>query len=453
MKAAIASVAAVAALASTGVDAKVARCPALEKGKKIAKSSAKTVKQSLLRKAVTVKKNPGVGADLEKVKAGMDQVYKDGYYHVACVNDGMRISADKHTLNGQRNYAAQNLDVSIVWYNTLVAEEDREAMTHGVCYNFCRRVEGMNYFGLQNGRGCYCTPYYKQEVGAGSEDCDMACDGNTATFCGGQTKSDIFQMHWCGDVSENLVTAIDLVQGKRMDLDEQTAALNGCAESVQTAGDSLQQQAAKNGDKFLGGWAQRAKVAAGVYKKLTRSADKTFGSANEAEMAARALQSQDSSSPDVAKAAEAAIDELDLQEVHVSDALDEVSERLGECQAAKMSDGERLKSEYFNVAKWTAKGFEEHSTSCAGEPIGAPSSRSPAECADLCDATVAPAKCVGFQSYKDTCVLLSAITEVSYYTAGSECTDADKAMCRLKMSESVGFAPKNGVAKQDRCFY
>lgn len=373
MKAAIAFVAA-GALAS-GVEAKVARCPALEKGMKAAKVAVakKTiVKQSLLRKAfATGKKNPGVGADLEKVKEGMSQVYKDGYYHVACVNDGMRQSADKHTLAGQRNYAAQNLDVSIVWYDTIVASEDREPMTHGVCYNFCRRVEGMNFFGLQNGRGCYCTPYYKQEVGAGSEDCDKACDGNPATMCGGQTKSDIFQMHWCGDVSENLESAIGLVEGKRMDLDEQTAALNGCAESVQTAGDELQQQAAKNGDKHVGGWAQRAKVAAGVYKKLTRSSDKTFGAAQEAEMTARSLQSQDSSSPDVAKAAEAAIDELDVVEVHVADALDEVSERLGECQAAGKSDGERLKTEYFNVAKWTAKGFEEHSTSCAGTAIGA----------------------------------------------------------------------------------
>ena len=33
----------------------------------------------------------------------------------------------------------------------------------------------------------------------------------------------------------------------------------------------------RNGDKHVGGWAQRAKVAAGVYKKLTRSSDKTFG--------------------------------------------------------------------------------------------------------------------------------------------------------------------------------
>jgi hypothetical protein len=310
----------------------------------------------------------------------------------------------------------------------------------------------MNYFGLQNGRGCYCTPYYKQEVGAGSENCDAPCDGNPATMCGGKTKSDIYQMHWCGDVSENLVTAIDLVEGKRMDLDEQNTALEGCAGDVQKAGDDLQAQAAKNGDKFLGGHAQRAKVAAGVYTKLTRSADKVFGSANEAEMVAKGLQAQDSSSPDVAKAAESAIDELDMQQVSVEDTLDEVSLRLGECMASGKSTGEKLKAEYFNVAKWTAKGFEEHSTSCAGAPIGAPSSRTAAECADLCDATVSPMKCVGFQSYKSTCVLFSGITEVSYYDE-KDCANAEGAMCYLKMSESVGFKPKDGVSKQGRCFY
>ena len=69
------------------------RCPALD-----LKSAPKT---SLLQKLV----NPGVGADLKKVKDGMNQVYKDGYYEVACVNDGMRVNADKHG-DGKFKYAA-----------------------------------------------------------------------------------------------------------------------------------------------------------------------------------------------------------------------------------------------------------------------------------------------------------------------------------------------------------
>lgn len=453
MKAAVATVAAVA-LAS-GVDAKVKRCPALEKGKKA----------SLLRKAMSVKTtNPGVGSDLEKIKSTMDQVYKDGYYHVACVNDGMRMHADKHTLKGQRSYAAQNLDISIVWYGEKggvgPAKEDEEEMTHSVCYNFCRRVEGMNYFGLQNGRDCYCTPYYKQEVGAGSEDCDMPCDGNNAILCGGKTKSDIFQMHHCGDVDKNLVSALELSASVTADLDEQNSALVGCADTVQDAGVALQQTAAKNGDKFLGGHAQNAKIIAGSYKKLTRSADKTRGAATEAEMRASALKTSDLTTPENAKAAEDSIDELDLAEANTADALDEVTKALGDCQATSSDDVSKKLDQYFNVAKWTMPSgnnakldVKGTSTSCAGATIGAPSNRTPAECAALCDATANGAKkCVGFQSYENTCVLFSSITEVSYYSE-KDCAKADDAVCQLKMSEAVGFKPKDGVLNQARCFY
>lgn len=414
------------------------RCPALEK---------KFV--SLLSKLKNMK-NPGVGADLEKVKAGMDKVYKDGFYHVACVNDGMRINADKHG-DGKFKYAAQNIDVSIVWYNSLTPSEDREEMTHKVCYNFCRRVEGMNFFGIQNGRDCYCTPYYKQEVGAGSEDCDAPCDGNPAMMCGGKTKSDIFQMHWCGDVAKNLGAAVELVQAKKMDLSDAVSKLEICANSLQDAGEALQKQTADNGDSFSGDDGQNAKIVAGEYKKAIRSAQKAVDAADAAGKTGTTLQSGDETSPDNAMKAEAALEDLDLAAVHAEDALDEITSMSEKCEAVAVPKDNVL-GEYFNVAKWTAKGFEEHSTTCNGEEIGAPSKRSPAECATYCDATVSPKKCVGFQSYGDTCVLFSSITDVAYY-AEMDCATAEDATCQLKMSESVGFAPKNGVTKQGRCFY
>merc|ERR1719473_103205 len=106
--------------------------------------------------------------------------------------------------------------------------------------------------------------------------------------------------------------------------------------------------------------------------------------------------------------------------------------------------------EFFNVAKWTAPGFEEHSTTCDGEMISAPSMRSENECATLCDATVAPVKCMGFQMYDGKmCAMFSSVKKVSYYS-NADCAKVNDNMCRIKMSESKGFSAE--TTKNARCF-
>ena len=99
-------------------------------------------------------RNPGAGMDLPKLKEEVGQkAYKDGYFHVKCMNEGMQKWADKHGMQGSKRYAAQNVNVSVVWYNDLVAKEDRKDMTPEVCYSTCRTVKDMHFFGISNGCG------------------------------------------------------------------------------------------------------------------------------------------------------------------------------------------------------------------------------------------------------------------------------------------------------------
>jgi len=164
------------------------------------KDAPKAKKTSLLRRKE--RKNPGVGTDMDAVKADVEamEAFKDGYYAVGCVTDSMMRYADKHGGQGKHRYAAP--DVSIVWYHDVTPKEDMEAMESAVCFDFCSTIKGMNYFGMTAGRECYCTPYFKQGV-EGSGDCDALCEGDSTQFCGNMDgRANIYQMHSCANAEK-----------------------------------------------------------------------------------------------------------------------------------------------------------------------------------------------------------------------------------------------------------
>jgi len=80
---------------------------------------------------------------------------------VDCVKDYMYYRGDKFGDNKHDYKLANTSAVSIVHYEAFVAKEDRVEMTQKVCFEFCRTVPNMGFFGIVNGRGCYCTPYFQ----------------------------------------------------------------------------------------------------------------------------------------------------------------------------------------------------------------------------------------------------------------------------------------------------
>merc|ERR1712224_517559 len=88
----------------------------------------------------------------------------------------------------------------------IIPKLERKEMTHNVCYQFCRTIPEMEFFGITNGRDCYCMPFFHQAPGD-SSDCDAPCDGDTSNICGGEHKSSVFELHACNDAVENLKKA------------------------------------------------------------------------------------------------------------------------------------------------------------------------------------------------------------------------------------------------------
>lgn len=124
-----------------------------------------------------------------------NEVLKSGFMQVTCIKDYMYYHGDKFGA-GRHSYELGQVGVSIVHYDSMVKKEDREPMSPKVCFKFCRSVPNMSFFGVLNGRKCYCEPYYKAMAGDSSM-CDAHCDGDKTKYCGGKSKSTIFSMHSC----------------------------------------------------------------------------------------------------------------------------------------------------------------------------------------------------------------------------------------------------------------
>merc|ERR1719299_43421 len=74
-------------------------------------------------------------------------------------------SGDKYG-DGKFDYAVKSsANTSLVFYSEIVEGDKKESMTPKVCFEFCRTMPDMQFFGLIYGRECYCSHYYKKTTG------------------------------------------------------------------------------------------------------------------------------------------------------------------------------------------------------------------------------------------------------------------------------------------------
>lgn len=185
-------------------------------------------------------------------------VYKDGFWHVNCIADELEVKGDKHGGNAQRYESGEAFGTSIVRYDTVVDSDKQESMTPGVCFNFCRTVPEMTFFGLFAGRDCYCANYYKATTGDGV--CDRPCEGDAGVTCGGQSMSDMYQMHECvGGLAQDAADIADEAAEVSQKLTETANDALDSAGAMQSSGEALEGLAEGAANRY----AQEAKVAAG----------------------------------------------------------------------------------------------------------------------------------------------------------------------------------------------
>merc|ERR1719473_1369946 len=190
--------------------------------------------------------NPGAGMDVESQK-GYGTVTKDGFMEVSCVKDYMYSHGDKDGPNKHEYEIGSSSNVSIVHYSMLVPKEDQSSMSAEVCFEFCRTVPDMLFFGLTAGRECYCLPFFQQMAGDSSK-CDAVCEGNPTTMCGGMAKSSIFEMHFCDSTAGDLADAAEKASTLMEELEPKKKVALSDAESLQKAAEAGQSTFGNAGD-------------------------------------------------------------------------------------------------------------------------------------------------------------------------------------------------------------
>jgi len=369
--------------------------------------------------------NPGAGMNPDDI-APYVEVLKDGYMQVNCVKDAMYEHGDKYG-NNKFSYKFQDrMNSSIVHYTDIVPKEDREKMTHAVCFDFCRGIPDMGFFGVVNGRDCYCTSYF-MPMASDSTNCDAVCEGDTTLMCGGKGKSSVFSMHMCDDTEQDLHAALD----KAMNTTEKLRVLNkimltftGLAEGV---ADDLQKELGKAGDPGAADLMQKIKKWAGVNVHAAEDGEKICDVLEHLDSESEAAGKKDYTKFEDKKWAEDLVADLTKATAEAEEIL-EKNEALRDRAQPKAGRPERVvegkkmfvAKQYYSLMYFVDKEYENVPTTCTGDELGEPLlAFNEFECAASCDDL--PGKCVGFAFfYKDgigSCFLYSGFKTATYYTA------------------------------------
>merc|ERR1740133_264831 len=145
-------------------------------------------------------------------------------------------------------------------------------MTQKVCFEFCRTVPNMGFFGVVNGRGCYCTPYYKPMESDRSQ-CDSVCEGENTLMCGGKSKSTVFAMHMCASTEADLKSRSSVASTMKASVDALVTTAKGHSGNMQKTAAALQKSFGAVGDSGAGGLMQAAKQSAGTLVHKAEDAD------------------------------------------------------------------------------------------------------------------------------------------------------------------------------------
>jgi len=391
-------------------------------------------------------------------------VTKDGFLMTACVKDAMLEHGDKFG-NGKHRYKMESTaNVSIVHYAEIIPKEDREKMSINKCFDFCRTVPNMVYFGLHAGRDCYCTPYYKPMPGD-SSNCDEVCEGEPSQMCGGKVQSSIFEMHSCADTRSDLEDIITEVEDKIFfHFQDLATHLKDVADEGTADAQALQEVFGAAGGPATSNFMQEAKVYAGEMLDAVGEAQKLIDAMQDPYDAASASVNRNLQNFDNIKVAEDAIKELKDGLSAAVDITDKMKKLMHAGHPVSLMGEEGYRStdaakQYYPIMYFVDDEFKskyvkekatmfQHATTCQGTLLQIVFGGVMDDCAHACDGL--PGKCDGFQfmDFNDgMCLLFESVKAVQHWTGCTqhEVTAPFSVQCMGKLSrlEGVGgIAPR-----------
>lgn len=398
----------------------------------------------------------GSGEDQKAVDNGMStmgtldgvepfvSVFKDGYFLTGCVADAMFLYGDKYGDNKFQYKDPSGTGVGILLYDQMVLKDEQVAMSPEVCFDFCRTMPDMVYFGLIYGRDCYCTPYWKPSAeGAGA--CDLPCAGSASEMCGGDSKSSMYEMHLCADTANDLQAASESTGHVLQYFFENADQLKFYDKECLKSGQKLMSVAGAGGDPVAADLGMMANKASGIaakllvdgtctdaysellatYNEAQSTKDLDFSNAADLEKADTAIQKMKELSPIVQGCAKKA-EEFNVKTYPW---FVEYAESLSSDDPGGWWD-DHLKATSEATQLYKPLAFVIESTTpaklstCGGEVIGQPMLMHYQECAEACDMTVYPDSCVGFQHFgfgssgseKELCFMFKSFKSMATWT-------------------------------------
>jgi len=366
---------------------------------------------------------PGAGMEPNLI-VPFETVLKDSFFKVDCVADFMFTHGDKFGDAKHEYLLAGVANVSIVHYDAHVAKEDRQEMTHEVCFSFCRTVPDMNYFGIKNGRDCYCMTFYQAMAEDDESMCDEVCDGDPVIMCGGKTKSSIFGMHACGNTAEQLKTT----KGK---VSEMGKEMMGLKSSVSDLSAGMQEMAAEwqkmlgdAGDPGASDLMQTAKVFAGELEHAASDADKLSKTMQSLAETAKGMKDADLTDAAQMKDAEGVLEAMEEAITQGAATTEELESLLAQASPNITGQG-NTSQRYYPIMYFVDKTYSAEPTTCTGTAAEKPMVGSMDQCARACDADVQ--ECVGFSFFPGTgddeenglCFMMSKVETVKFWAGCS----------------------------------
>merc|ERR1719215_308198 len=338
-------------------------------------------------------------------------------------------------------------------------------MTHEVCFSFCRSVPDMGFFGITNGRECYCMTYYKPMADDSSQ-CDEVCDGNPGTICGGKTKSSIFGMHTCDNTAEQLATT----EGKMSEVKDEMTGLQTnisyLSGSMQANAAAWQTRLGNAGDPGASNLMQTAKEFAGEMEHAAGAAGKVAETMNSLSESITALKEADLTAAAQIKQAEGALQSMEEATTQGVAATEELEALLAQASPS-VTHQVNASQQYYPIMYFVDKSYDSVPSTCTGSVAGRPMVGTMDHCARACDADIH--ECVGFSYFpggvdgdSGLCFMMSKFKTVKYW-AGCAAEEASQARCMVKFAEFEGDTLKPNpsgkcdicleeASKADRCF-
>lgn len=338
-------------------------------------------------------------------------------------------------------------------------------MTINRCFDFCRTIPNMVYFGLHMGRDCYCTPYYKPMAGD-SSNCDQVCEGEPSQMCGGKTLSSIFEMHTCDNTKGELEDAITEVEDKIFfHFQDLADRLNDIAESGKEDAEAMQEVFGAAGGPDVSNYMQNAKVHAGVLIEAVDKAHKLINDLQDPYDAASVSVGRNLRNFENIKVAEDAIKDLKAGMAEAAKQTDSMMELMETTHPDSLVGTEGYNAsdaskQYYPIMYFTSDDYRNKTVmleermwhapaTCTGDLLQIIFGGVADDCANACDGL--PGKCIGFNyfAFNDgMCFLLETLETVQHWTG---CTQYDnpspfESQCYGKLSQLEGVG---GIAPRE----